>query len=49
MALVYLKEALLKRVVRNQEYVVLHETEAALSEIHFYHIKMHLLLKACSI
>lgn len=30
-------------VVRKQEYVGLHDTEAALSEIYFYHIKEHLL------
>lgn len=49
MTVVYLKEILLKTVVRSQEYVCLHETEAALPEIHFYQIKMHLLLKACLI
>lgn len=32
-------------MVRNQQYVGLHETEAALSEMHFYHIKKHLLPK----
>lgn len=30
-------------MVRNQEYVDLHETEAAFTEIYFYHIKNHLL------
>lgn len=42
LTLVYLKEVLHKTVVRNQEYVGLHETEA-MSEIHFYHSKKHFL------
>lgn len=41
--LVCLKEVLHQTVIRNQEYVGFHETEAALSEIHFYHIRKHLL------